>query len=67
MAELLLGGYDVDSSLYTVPASNSKPNANMTQEQTVDRFRQLAMFGGCYKPYTALNLDPTLPVMALLP
>jgi len=44
IAELLLDGYDVDSSLYTMQAQ-AKPNANMTQQETVDRFRQLVMFG----------------------
>jgi len=44
IAELLLDGYDVDSSLYTMQPQ-AKPNANMTQQETVDRFRQLVMFG----------------------
>ena len=44
IAELLLDGYELDSTLYAVQ-SQPKANANMTDQQTIDRFRQLVMFG----------------------
>ncbi|XP_067941202.1 protein transport protein Sec16A-like isoform X2 [Watersipora subatra] len=44
IAELLLEGFEVDSTLYSVQAV-PKANANMTQQETIDRFRQLVMFG----------------------
>ena len=52
IAELLLEGYDVDSTLYAVP-SQPKANANMTQQETIDRFRQLVMFGEYYTIYSS--------------